>query len=751
MGKTLGTILTIAAIAAFAVVTAGAAIGIAAGVSVAASVEASVFALGSLTGLGATIAGGLAIAGLSAVASAIAGTNLPKPETTVTALKTALPPRVAGYGRIGSFGASMLYETSGSGVAVDVFAFFDTMGIPYDGIERVYLGDNQVGTGAGVVSGLADGAFGSSAVEIALRLGAQTETSYSQVTTLLGSTVWDSSHRGDGIVSGMVTWKPVKSKNYLKVYPNGQPSLRIVARTQRCFDWRVGGQSVSNPATWTFTENPWLHYAHYVLTREKTLPPQIDATMSGGAIAAEITAWHGRLADTWDRFFVPTLAFWTAAANDAETAVSLAAGGTEARYRCCLTHKLTDPHKDTKARILGTCDGWVAPRQDGALVAYAGRYYVPTVDIGPDEIISYSLQEGVEDEQAVNSISISYVSSAHDYNTVEATPWEDADDIAFRGQVASSTMTPDVPSPSQGRRLAKRFMARAMAPKRGSCTTNSGGRAARGQRYINLELVEAGAEFFSGPVEITALTINIATGGVTFTWVEVDPSVDAWNPATEEGSGAPVGDVVAPEPLDTPVITAATASFAEDSAANTSGVRISLTIDAPDRPDLTWYVRTQTTGAATWDERTYSDLDPGPSVSIITEFVAASAMVDVETAYQVGDGRFSEWSATETVDTSTAGLAPTAPAGLSATGHTGNASIDWTNSTSNFSYSRVYRGTTSSFGSATQVSGDLSGGAGSAQSYTDTVAAGTYYWWVRAYSAAGAPSTASGPATATVS
>jgi hypothetical protein len=553
-------------------------------------------------------------------------------------------------------------------------------------------------------------------------------------------------------VSGMVTWKPVKSKNYLKVYPNGQPSLRIVARTQRCFDWRAGGQSVSDPTTWTFTENPWLHYAHYVLTREKTLPPQIDATMSGGAIAAEITAWHGRLADTWDRLFVPTLAFWTAAANDAELAVSLAAGGTEPRYRCCLTHKLTDPHKDTKARILGTCDGWVAPREDGALVAYPGRYHTPTVELGPDEIISYSLQEGVEDEQAINSITISYVSSAHDYNTVEATPWEDADDIAFRGQVASTTMTPDVPSPSQGRRLAKRFMARAMAARRGSCTTNSGGRAARGQRFINLTLVEVGAEFFSGPVEITALTVNIATGGVTFTWVEVDPAIDGWNPATEEGSGAPVGDVVAPEPLDTPVITSAVAQFLYDVGASTQGVCIDLHITAPNRDDLTWYVRTRTTGATTWGEREYTDIDPGATVEIVTEFVSVDTTIEVEVSYSVGDGRSSDWSATSSVSTSTAGIAPGPATSLAVTGGTGSAAVSWRNPTSpNFDHGAMYRGTTSSFGSAVQIGSNIPGAAGAVVNVTDTVAAGTYYWWVVTSNASGAHGAPAGPVTATVS
>jgi hypothetical protein len=739
MGKTIGTILKDLAIAAAVVVAIGTGIGIAAGVPLSAALEASVASLGMLTGLGASVAGAAALAGASFIAGSVLGPKMPKPDTAVTAIKTALPPRVRGYGRSRLYGNYDLYVTSSSGVAVDVFSFLDTGGVAIDGVERLYLGDQQVGTAAGVLAGLSDGSFGGSAVAVDFRLGHATETAFSQLVTLLPG-VWTTNHRGDGVVTGMVTWKPVKAKDYQKRYPNGQPALSLVARWQRVFDWRDVTQSVNSPATWKWSENAVLHLAHYILTVEKARRATNEMFPSGSALTT-----------AWNRYFNPTLAYWTAAANDADVSQGLKAGGSEARYRGLVAYKLTDAHKDVKSRLLDCFDGWLAPREDGALIVYSGRYYAPTISIGPDDIVSYSLQNGVEDENAVNDIAVTYLSAAHDYNTVNTDNWTDETDISARSAIRSETFSPDVPSHGQARRLTKRKMIRAMAPKRGTVTTNSGGRAARGQRFVNLLLQEGDRVFYTGPAEITSLTRNLATGGVTFNWIAMTSAVDAWNPTTEEGNPAPNGTGVTVTDLDVPVITSAVASFAQDSATNSSGVRIALTIDAPDRDDLTWYVRTRSAGAATWDERTYSDLDPGPSVSIITEFVATDAMIEVETAYQVGDGRTSDWSSTTTVNTSTAALAPAAPAGLSATGHTGNASISWTNSTTNFSYSRVYRGATSSFGSASQIGGDLSGSAGSAQTYTDTVAAGTYFWWVRSYSAAGAASSLSGPATAIVS
>lgn len=73
----------------------------------------------------------------------------------------------------------------------------------------------------------------------------------------------------------------------------------------------------------------------------------------------------------------------------------------------------------------------------------------------------------------------------------------------------------------------------------------------------------------------TAVTRNVVTGGLTFSWVAVDPNIDAWNPATEEGDPAAVGDRVAAVPLDTPTITEAEAEFGDDG----TSARIRITVD----------------------------------------------------------------------------------------------------------------------------------------------------------------------------
>ena len=726
MSKTLITVLEVAAVVAVqAIPGVGQAVGVALGVSAAA---------------GAAIAAGAVIATEAVLNATVFAPKAAKPDTTVTATKGPLAPRVGAFGRSRLYGNYDLYVTAPNGVAADVFSFVDTWGNPIDDIERIYLGDDFVASGPANVPALPDGKYGRSSVTVDVRLGSTPESAFPQIVGLLPG-VWTDQHRGDGIVSGATTWAPVKAKYYQEVYPNGQPAMSIVARWYRCFDWRDGSQSVSNPGSWKWTENACLHYAYYVLVIEKAERGPDEMFPSGAALQA-----------AWNRYFAPTLASWTAAANDCGMGMPLKAGGTEERYRSCVSFKFTDAHKETKARIAACFDGWVAEREDRALVCYSGRYYAPTVSLGPDEIVSYSLQEGVEDENAVNDIAVTYVSAAHDFSTVDAQSWQDEDDISQRGAIRSDSLADDVPSHAQARRLAKRKMAQAMSARRGSCTTNSAGRAARGQRFVHLDLVEAGVTFFSGPVEITQLTRNLPTGGVTFSWRQADPNIDAWNPATEEGNPAPTGDVVAPVALDQTVIASAAASFAQDAGDGAIGARAIIVLDLTARDDITYFARWRVAGSVSWNEQTFSDIDAGPAIVLQTGFVPVNASIEVAATYSVGDGRVAPWSATTTLDTSTEHLAPAAPSALSATGGNDVVAGQYTNPISgNLAFTRLYIGSSTSFGSAVQLGGDQSGDRGAVVSFSEPATAGTRRIWAVAYNAAGDPSTPVGPVTVTVS
>lgn len=585
----------------------------------------------------AFVPGGQPIAAIAAIALAtLYKPKGPKPEQTERAIKISVPPRVSAYGRLKLYGAYSLFVTSKNGAAVDVWAFHDGR---IDGIERYYLADKQVTLNAGgYIIKDSDGAYGDgNVIQIGTRLGLATETAFAEVLAVVPE-LWSTQHRGDGVVTACMISKPVKAKSFNEVYPQGGPDatpLGLVIRAQCVFDWRDSSQSVTNESTWKWSENAALQTAHYYLIR---------------------------VGKDWDTHFVPTLAYWTKFADDCDVAMPLKAGGTEPRYRSCVSHKHTDQHKTVLGNLLACCDGFVAPRSDGALMAFSGRYVPPTVNIGPDVIVSYSWDEGVVDEDAVNEVAITYLSALHDFTTVDGPAWQDEDAVDAAGEIKSTTLECQVPSHSQARRLAKRLLSKTMALHRGSVTTNRHGRIARGQRFINLHIEEAGAIFFSGPAEITRLSRNLSTGGVTFTWIQADPNVDAWNPATEEGDPAPVGNVIAAEPLDQPTIASATAQYTNvgsyddgpiNGTVSSSGARVLITAAGSDRADLTWYARWRVGASGSWNEREYADTDPGAGVSFLTEFVPLVSNLNVQVAYSVGDGRLSPWSNSVIVDTTT--------------------------------------------------------------------------------------------------
>jgi len=668
MSKTLGSILQIAGLAALASVAVLSGVGIAGGFTVAQSLSGAVYGLSTALGVSTAIITSAALIGLQSLAGSLSSS--PKAETTTTAIKTERPPRFAAYGELKLFGAYILYETASDGTAVDEWAFHEGR---IDAITGWYLGDKAVTRlSNGFVQRGDDGSFGDSdVVQIGANLGAAIETAHAPLIAKLPGIV-TANHRGDGVVTGYQISNAVKAANYQKVYPSGGPNatpLALVIRAQPVFDWRDPSQSVADPLSWKWSANSWLHIAHYKLVREAvgpTRPPSDPAYWSD--LAALYTA-------RWARLIAPTVQYWTAAADDADIAVPLRDGGTEPRYRSCVSHRLAgdgSEHRSVLASMLATCDGMLASRHDGALIARPGRYYTPTVSIGPDQIVSYTVESGIEDENALNQLNVTYLSAAHDWNTVDTDAWIDEDDILARGAVRSDDFSPQTPSHSQNRRLAKRKVAQVMAPKRGTFTALSSAADMLGERFVAAlfgESIGTADEFiaYTGPIEITQLSQNLLTGMFSGSWIAADVHIDAWNPATEEGDPAPVGERVAREPLDTPTIISATAVY---SAVGTTpegdepvdptpgqtatGARVLIAADGPDRADITWYARWRVGVSGSWNEREYADADPGPAVSFTTEFVPLASNINVEVAYSVGDGRLSDWSDPTVVDTTTA-------------------------------------------------------------------------------------------------
>ncbi|WP_066795028.1 hypothetical protein [Sphingomonas soli] len=628
MSRTLGSILLVAGAVAVNVIPG-------AGQFISAAILSSGLGIGSVAtavSLSASFTTGLTLAGisagLSAAGSVIAGRPAQRADTTETSRKSPIPVRTRAYGALRLYWDALFFGNKSDGTPIDVGAFHDGRA---NAITQVYLNDDKVTLTGTTVNALPDGRYRDSRVKCGFNLGLPTETAFADVVAELPG-IWTTDHRGDGIVTGFLIKFLTKADKFLETYPNGDDiQMSLAGEWSLVFDFRDEAQDAYDQTTWEYRDNPVLAFLHREITQ-------------GGV--------------DFNTQILPQIDKWTAAANDCDAAMALAAGGTEPRYRLALAYKATETPAAVRLAILNTFDGWYCENERGELIIYSGRFYEPTVSIGPDKIASYSIQQHVAAEDAVNEVLITYVSAEHDYATVDAASWRDQAAIDASGrEPVTIGLDAQIPSPTQGRRLAKRKMIRANAPYRGSIVTTFGGREVLGERYINLTIEEAGAVFYDGPVEIVGSPErDMQTGGVRFEWVAADPAMDDWDPSEETGDATPVGEVPDVEPLDDPEITDAVVNFDTDSGAGAPGAYLVLTATGPDRSDLTWFARTKLSTASVWGERQYSDIDPGTSVTINTEYVPADAMVDAQVSYATGDGRRSAWSDTVTVDTTTDGI-----------------------------------------------------------------------------------------------
>lgn len=205
---------------------------------------------------------------------------------------------------------------------------------------------------------------------------------------------------------------------------------------------------------------------------------------------------------------------------------------------------------DVLGGILASCDGWMTEDGDGALTLKVGVYRAPTVSFAPQHVLGFSIDYGIADEAVVNELALTFSDPDSGYKEVPGQPWRDETDISTRGRVRSQPLALSwVQRHAQARRLAKRAMARLLAPH-GSLTLTLYGLLGRGQRWVNLDYPFL-PQMANAVVELSEGSIDLTAGTVTFDWMLVDPAtIDAWDPATEEGDGPALTAPGLPPALD---------------------------------------------------------------------------------------------------------------------------------------------------------------------------------------------------------
>jgi hypothetical protein len=537
------------------------------------------------------------------------------------AMRSAIMPRLGGYGRMRVAGATMLYEEF-SGVSFDAFALISGK---IGGFVGYYLHEDEVTlAGGGLVNALADFRYSGFRIQIETRLGLAVETVFAGAHAALPG-IWTAAHRGDGVASLALTCNSVPQDRFQTIYPNGLPQPSAVLDLYPVFDPRIGGQDRMNPATWAVSHNPVINLINYLIDPD-----------------------HGMGLD-WDVAIAPRLSELMAEADLCDDSILLGAGGGEARYACSGLFTFDAAPEDVIGPILASCDGWLAELPEGEFALQVGVYRAPVITIEDRHVTDFSVRYGVADEEMVNELTTSFISPLHKYAEVAGDPWRDEASIAETGRVRSRALALKwAQSHSQVRRLAKRASMRLNAPLRGTIQTKLYGLRALGERWIRLKYPRiAGLE--NAVVEISAARVSIGSARVSFDWILVDPAtIDEWSTA-EEGTPPPAPGVPILAPMPTPQNVSA--SIEGDTS---QGFHSLVRFDDPARSDFTYRLRYRISDpVGPWVEQATSTAvsDGAGHLTISTAPVPGGVTLEIEIAFVAASGVRSDWSDAVTAGT----------------------------------------------------------------------------------------------------
>ncbi|MRX33228.1 fibronectin type III domain-containing protein [Aminobacter sp. MDW-2] len=647
------------------------------------------------------IAGAIGIGlsvGLSYLASSLFRPEPPKPEDVQVTVKSPVAPRQRHYGRVKTSGSWVFAESKNGGLHKVLALGTGEL----DAIEELWVDDNLVvNSGSG---GLVPTAPYNNRLRLQTRLGLATETHYSHLTGNFPE--WTSAHRGDGVSSIYAIQHAVAQDQISSLFPNLSNTLyRVVTR----------GSKVLNPSTGltAWSDNAAAIIRDYITHSDgMRLPVSLVSTPQAAA-------------------------GWLAAYNRAAEAVERKAGGTEPRYRLWGTYRFDERPADVLGRFQECCDGRIVPTPDGGVTLDIGTWEEPTVILDEDAIVGFSeLARGRDILTTANTIRATYLSPTHDYQSTDADQWIDDADAALRGEIATDKQFLLAPSHGQARRLMKLAAYRANPSWVGGFQCNLKALAAFGKRFVRIRYPLFGIdEVF----EVQDFRFNIGEGGiltgVSLQVISMPAAAYAWDAATEEGTAPISEDVVVDRTIPVPT----GLSFGVNRI-TIGGQQVPVGViqfDAPPSDALIVEGRYKRTAVSEWQVIPIGD----KATEAQTGALSDGDQYEAQVRHITITGRQGAWSASQTVTVVADTTAPGVVTNVTKSGGAGTVDLGWKSPNSaNYSAANIRRNTVNTEGTATLVRTEY-GGPSANDTWQDTgLAAGNYYYWIKARNASGVES-----------
>lgn len=653
--------------------------------------------VGALGGLFGAV-GQIALSfGLSALAGAIfrPRQQSTRPEDIQQSVRMAASDRVVIYGQYQATG-NWIFGDSNRGSLYKVLSVCEGKLVT---VLNRKIDDNIVTVNG---SGIVTSAPYNGRAAFHYRQGLPTETHYSQLTAVFPE--WDSSHRGDGVVTIFAIQGALKADVVTQVFPALKDTLfRIEGRFTEVWNPTNGVTAWSDNAAGVIR--------HFIVSRNGMRIPETLLT-TPLAQAAWVTAW-----------------------NVAATAIALKGGGTEPRYRLWGAYKLSETPGAVLEAMLANCDAQPILTRDGGMSVRIGTTPVPTVTLDKTLITAaVRVASGVDVRTTANRISSKYLSKDDDYLLVDADPWLDDADIAARGEINDPVDFAWTPSHGQARRLMKLRYHR-LTP-RWVLTVNCrlGALAAFQEQFVNVDYT-IGETQIAGVFEIKEFTWNLGDNGVlrsvTITLQSIADTMYSWDPVNEEGVAPVTADVTVDRTI--PGVSNFNVTVGRrDIGANQPVAYAILTFDAPPE-GLAVRIQGKKVSESVWNDVNV----PEDATTVDGLLMDDGVEYEFQARHQSLTGRVSTWTTptikvTPTADTT----APGVVTNVTATGGVAQVSLGWkTPNSPNFSRVVIRRNTVNNFGTSVTV-GTVYGSPNTLYTASDAgLAAGTYYYWISAANA----------------
>ncbi|WP_327195065.1 hypothetical protein [Sphingomonas sp. LH128] len=523
---------------------------------------------------------------------------------------------------------------------------------------------------------------------------------------------WTSDHRLVGTTFSVICMDALDVEHRYKIYRwrgpfgLGEPAVSVLGDWANVYDPRDETQVLGDRTTYKPTRNAalvWAWFRTHPFGRGKS-----ESSINWDMIAAQ--------ADICD---------------EDVTGIE----GTQKRYEAGVAIVDSKRRVDAEKEIQIASDAYIFFDETGKSYIDVGHWEEPTLAFSRNrDIMAMSSVEAQDGESETQGVIVKYMEPDANFTVQPSAAW--LNPLYYDPLTTPKFLTVEIQAcqnHNQAMRLAKAIGMRSQPRHKIGPTVNLRGLQARHKRIVSINYDNT----FAGDYEI-ATNVELDGAGIFTGFGAVPVNSSRWTLLPGEEQPKPVVDG-----------TIATATFPAITGENVYVQDGAIRIDFPavPRDDASYVAEYILTSDITGSEN-----DPWMPLTINLNTAVSGVLLEgqsytVRYRYVVSSGAGPAWE--YSVQSTEAVLPPST--NLTVDGGAGQAVVTWKNPNDlRFFSSDIWRGTTSDFGAATKIIDSFGGGVGQVQSIEDTVAAGTWFYWIVATDGASLDASPTGPVSATV-